>query len=155
MIIGCDPGQTGALCSMVDGKVISLKDMPTCAKLHGKGQEVNAAELASILMEMKAGYPRAEVILEQVGAMPGNGGTSMFGFGDSFGVIRGVCGALQLPIRRVRPQHWKRLAGIINRDKDAARTLAIQLHPEIADMLSRKKDTGRADACLIAEFGGR
>jgi len=155
MFIGIDCGLTGALCSMVNGKVIELADMPTSAKLHGKGQEVNAAELTSILMDMKAGYPQAEVVLEQVGAMPGNGRTSMFGFGDSFGVIRGVCGALQLPIRRVRPQHWKRQAGIINKDKDAARTLAIQTHPEVADMLTRRKDTGRADAILIAEFGGR
>jgi len=153
MIIGIDPGQTGSLCSMVDGKVISLKDMPTCAKLHGKGQEVNAAELASIIMEMKAGYPRAEVVIEQVGAMPGNGGTSMFGFGDSFGVIRGVCGALQLPVHRVRPNFWKKKAGLIGKEKDAARTLAIQLHPEVADLLTRRKDTGRADSILIARFG--
>jgi len=115
-------------------------------------------------MEMKAGYPRAEVVLEQVGNMPNKsgpdgpmrmGGTSMFGFGDSFGVIRGVCGALQLPVVRVRPVDWKRKAGLLKKDKDAARTLAIQTHPEVADMLSRKKDCGRADAILIAEFGGR
>lgn len=166
MIIGIDPGQTGAICSMVDGRAIALRDMPTCAKLHGKGQEVNAAELASILMEMKAGYPRAEVVLEQVGNMARRrknafgvvinaqqGSSSMFSFGDSFGVIRGVCGALQLPIHRVRPEWWKKKAGLIGKEKDAARTLAIQLHPEIADMLTRKKDTGRADAILIARFG--
>jgi len=153
MIIGIDPGQTGAICKMVDNFVVDLKDMPTCAKLHGKGQEINAAELASIIMEMKSGYQRSEVIIEQVGAMPGNGGTGMFGFGDSFGVIRGVCGALQLPIHRVRPNWWKKKAGLIGKEKDAARTMAIQLHPEVADMLTRKKDTGRADAILIARFG--
>ena len=151
--IGIDPGQTGAIACLEDGKVVAIVDMPTSGKAHGKGQEVDAYELSSILMGMKSGK-EATVIIEQVGAMPGNGGTSMFGFGDSFGVIRGVCGALQLPVRRVRPGHWKRKAGIINKDKDAARGLAIQSHPEVSDMLTRKKDCGRADAILIAEFGG-
>jgi crossover junction endodeoxyribonuclease RuvC len=151
--IGIDPGQTGAISAIFGGKVVAIVDMPTCGKAHGKGQEVDAYELSSILMGMKSGR-EATVIIEQVGAMPGNGSTGMFGFGDSFGVIRGVCGALQLPVRRVRPQHWKRKAGIINKDKDAARGLAIQLHPEVSDQLARKKDCGRADSILIAEFGG-
>lgn len=151
--IGIDPGQTGAISALRDGKIIALRDMPTVGKSHGKGQEVDAYELASILMEMKDGQ-EATVIIEQVGAMPGNGGTSMFGFGDSFGVIRGVCGALQLPVHRVRPNHWKRKAGLIGKEKDAARGKAIQMHPEVSDMLTRKKDCGRADAILIAEFGG-
>lgn len=153
IIIGIDPGQTGSIAAMVAGKVVWVVDMPTSGKSHGKGQEVDAYELSSILMGMKSGLV-ATVYLEQVSAMPGNGGTSMFGFGDSFGVVRGVCGALQLPVRRVRPQHWKKRAGILGKDKDAARGLAIQLHPEVSAMLNRKKDCGRADAILIAEFGG-
>jgi len=64
-----------------------------------------------------------------------------------------VLAALQIPVRYKTPQSWKKKAGIIGRDKDAARTLAIHTHPEISDMLSRKKDCGRADAILIAEFG--
>ena len=150
--IGIDPGQTGAIAAMENGKVVSLYDMPTSVKTHGKGKEVNPYELASILMEIKEGK-EAKVLLEQVGAMPGNGGTSMFGFGDSFGVIRGVCGALQLPVTRIRPNTWKKKAGLIGKDKDASRTLAINLHPEVSDQLTRKKDNGRSDAICIAEFG--
>jgi crossover junction endodeoxyribonuclease RuvC len=77
----------------------------------------------------------------------------MFRFGESVGVVLSVCGALQLPVSWVRPGHWKRKAGLIGKDKGAARTLAIQLHPEVADLLTRKKDIGRADAVCIARFG--
>ena len=152
IIIGIDPGQTGAIASLENGKIVDLRDMPTMGRAHGKGHEVDPYELTSILLAMKFGKD-ATVLVEQVSAMPGNGGTSMFHFGESVGVILGVCGALQLPVRRIRPQHWKKKAGIIGKDKDAARGLAIRLHPEVSDMLTRKKDCGRADAVCIAEFG--
>ena len=77
----------------------------------------------------------------------------MFRFGESVGVVLGVCGALQLPMHYVTPQRWKKCAGLIGKEKDAARTLMIQQHPEISDMLTRKKDIGRADACCVAKFG--
>jgi len=152
MIIAIDPGVTGAIAGLVLGKVLHITDMPTMGRTHGKGQEVDPYELASVLVGIKDGRD-VTVLIEQVSAMPGNGGTSMFHFGESVGVILGVCGALQLPVKRVRPQYWKKKAGIIGKDKDAARGLAIQLHPEVSDMLTRKKDVGRADAILIAEFG--
>lgn len=152
IIIGIDPGQTGAIAAFESGKIVDLRDMPTMGRTHGKGQEVDPYELASIILDIK-NAKEATVLLEQVSAMPGNGGTSMFHFGESVGVILGVCGALQLPVRRVRPQHWKKAAGLIGKDKDAARGLAIQRHPEVSDMLTRKKDCGRADAVCIAEFG--
>ena len=85
--------------------------------------------------------------------MPGQGVASTFRFGESVGVVLGVLGALQIPVRMVTPGRWKKAAGILGRDKDAARTLAIQHHPEIADRLTRKKDIGRADAVCIARFG--
>ena len=151
--IGVDPGQTGAIAALQDGRLMSLHDMPVMARLHGKGQEVNSSELSSILMECRDGKP-CVVLLEQVAAMPGQGSTSMFHFGESVGVIKGVCGALSISVRMVRPQHWKKKAGLIGKDKDASRTLAIQRHPDFSDMLTRKKDGGRADAICIAEFGG-
>jgi crossover junction endodeoxyribonuclease RuvC len=153
MIIAIDPGKTGAIAAMENGKITWLEDMPTMGRTHGKGQEVNPGELASIIMKMKSGKD-ASVYIEQVSAMPGNGGTSMFHFGESVGVVLGVCGTLQLPLRRVRPQYWKKRAGLIGKEKDASRALAIQLHPEVSDQLARKKDCGRADAICIAEFGG-
>ena len=152
IILAIDPGQTGAIAALEDGKITWLEDMPTMGRTHGKGHEVDPYELASIIMKMKSGKD-ATVLIEQVSAMPGNGGTSMFHFGESVGVILGVCGALQLPVRRVRPQLWKKKAGIIGKEKDAARGLAIQLHPEVSDQLTRKRDCGRADSILIAEFG--
>ena len=85
--------------------------------------------------------------------MPGQGVSSTFHFGESVGVVLGVLGALQMPIRMVTPAKWKKAAGLLGRDKDAARTMAIQHHPEIADQLTRKKDIGRADAVCIARFG--
>ena len=91
--------------------------------------------------------------MEQVGAMPGQGATSMFNFGEGFGIVKEVLGALQIPVRMVTPQRWKRFAGLTGKDKDAARSLAIQLHPEAAEYLRRKKDVGRADAIMIARFG--
>ena len=85
--------------------------------------------------------------------MPGQGVSSMFRFGESVGVVLGVLGALQMPVRWVTPQRWKKAAGIVGKDKDAARSLAIQLHPEIAGMLTRKKDHNRGESILIARFG--
>lgn len=152
--IGVDIGQTGAIAvyDNIFRLIIAVHDMPVMARLHGKGQQVDAAALASILMDAKAGK-KAEVIIEAVSAMPGQGVSSTFRFGESFGVVIGVCGALQLPVRLVTPGQWKKRAGLTGKVKDAARAMAIQRHPEVSDRLARKKDCGRADAILIAEFG--
>lgn len=162
MIIAIDPGITGAIAALEKGKITWLEDMPTMGRAHGQGHEVDPYELSSILLKMKSGKQVEAVLLEQVGNRPRrgpggaevqNGGTSMFNFGDAFGVVRGVVGSLQLPLRRIMPQHWKKAAGLTGKDKDTARALAIQRHPEVSDQLTRKKDCGRADAICIAEFG--
>jgi crossover junction endodeoxyribonuclease RuvC len=152
VILGCDPGQTGAIAAY-DGTIITgLIDMPTMARLHGKGQQVDPYTLATEILDLCGGR-NATVVIEAVSAMPGQGVSSMFRFGESVGVVLGVLGALQIPIRWVTPGRWKKAAGIAGKDKDAARSLAIQLHPEVADMLTRKRDVGRADSILIARFG--
>lgn len=152
IILGFDPGQTGAIAAY-DGTIITgLIDMPTMTRLHGKGSQVDPYTLATALIDVCAGC-NATTIIEAVSAMPGQGVSSTFHFGESVGVVLGVLGALQVPVRMVTPARWKRTAGILGRDKDAARTLAIQLHPEVADQLARKKDIGRADAVCIARFG--
>ena len=145
--IGIDPGLTGAIAIYSDGE-IELHDMPVSAKTAGKGQQLNLAALHDLLRGIDG-----EVWMEQVGPMPGQGVTSMFGFGRSVGQIEGVIAALGLPVQYVTPQKWKRPLGLIGRDKDAARTLAIQRFPAVASMLARKKDCGRADALLIAYHG--
>ena len=150
--IGFDPGQTGAIAAYDGERIVGLVDMPTMTRLHGKGSQVDTYQLATALIDLCAGR-EATAVLEAVSAMPGQGVTSTFHFGESVGVVLGVLGALQMPIRMVTPAKWKKAAGLLGRDKDAARTLAIQQHPEIADQLTRKKDVGRADAVCIARFG--
>ena len=151
MIIGIDPGQTGALAFYDSGKIVAVVDMPVMARTHGKGQQVDPYALATLIMANRGHL--GEAVMEQVSAMPGQGVSSTFNFGESAGIVKGVLGALQIPLRMVTPQKWKKNAGIAGKDKDAARTLAIQQHPEVADQLTRKKDVGRADAILIAYFG--
>ena len=152
IILGFDPGQTGAVAAFDGERIEAVIDMPTMTRLHGKGNQVDPYTLATALIDLCAGR-EATAVLEAVSAMPGQGATSTFHFGESVGVVLGVLGALQIPVRMVTPAKWKKAAGLLGRDKDAARTLAIQLHPEVADQLARKKDTGRADAVGIARFG--
>ena len=152
IILGFDPGQTGAVAAFDGERIEAVIDMPTMTRLHGKGNQVNPYALTTALIDLCAGR-EATAVLEAVSAMPGQGVTSTFHFGESVGVVLGVLGALQIPVRMVTPAKWKKAAGLLGRDKDAARTLAIQLHPEVADQLARKKDTGRADAVGIARFG--
>lgn len=153
IVIGIDPGQTGAIAALKNNTVMSVHDMPVSGRLHGKGQQVDASELSSILLGVMAKDRDRVVHLESVSARPGQGVSSMFRFGESVGVVLGVCGALQIPIKWQGPQKWKKAAGLTGKEKDAARTLAIQRHPEVSDMLTRKRDVGRADAICIAEFG--
>ena len=151
--IGVDCGQTGAIAAY-DGTIITgLIDMPTMTRLHGSGRQVDPYTLATEILDLCAGR-NATVVIEAVSAMPGQGVSSMFRFGESVGVVVGVLGALQVPMRWVTPSVWKRRAGLLGKDKDAARSLAIQMHPEVADRLTRKRDCGRADAVCIARFGG-
>ena len=93
-----------------------------------------------------------KVIIEQVSAMPGQGVTSMFNFGQSFGILKGICSAMQLPMYFVRPAKWKKYFNLINSEKDASRTKAIEVFPYFSSELSRKKDSNKADAILIASF---
>ena len=92
------------------------------------------------------------VIIEQVSAMPGQGVTSMFNFGQSFGILKGISSAMQLPVYFVRPTKWKKYFNLINSEKDASRTRAIEIFPYFSSQLSKKKDCNKADAILIASF---
>lgn len=153
MIVGIDPGLDGAIAFLKDSHdFVLVEDMPTYAGT-GTRREVNEAELARIIKRAYASGQHDTVYLERVSAMPGQGVSSMFSFGCSYGIVRGVLSALGFPYELVTPQAWKKRAGIIGRNKDAARTMAQQLYPQAA--LGRKKDIGRADAILIARFGGK
>lgn len=147
MIIGIDPGNTGAIAIMdADGRLHEVHDMPLMA--NGKKQQLNASEIRKIIdIYDPIG---TEVVIEKVSAMPGQGTASMFNFGMGFGVLQGVSMGLGFATHLVTPQAWKKHFTLIGKDKDNARTLAQQLYPDAS--LGRKKDIGRADAILIARF---
>jgi len=154
LIIAIDPGISGSLCFFEDGKIIDLIEMPNMAEGKKNKKQVNGAQIYNeILLKIK-NYEKKDikVVIEQVSAMPGQGVTSMFNFGQSFGVLKGICSAMQLPMYFVRPAKWKRYFNLINSEKDASRTKAIQIFPYISEKLSRKKDSNKADAILIASF---
>ena len=153
-IIGIDPGITGAICFFEDRKIVDLIEMPNMAAGKKNKRQVNGAQVYNEIFERIKNYNKKDikVVIEQVSAMPGQGVTSMFNFGQSFGVLKGICSAMQLSMYFVRPAKWKKYFNLINSEKDASRTKAIQIFPYISAQLSRKKDANKADAILIASF---
>lgn len=145
--VGIDPGISGAI-AIIYGKDEGrkLEDMPVMAGT-GKRQTVNGSALARL---MPLGND-VTCYLEQVAAMPGQGVSSMFSFGTSYGIVLGVMAAFGIPVVLVTPQAWKKHFNLIGKDKDMARALAQRLYPSAS--LGRKKDIGRADALLIARYG--
>ena len=154
LIIGIDPGISGSLCFFNDGKIIDLVEMPSMAEGKKNKRQVNGAQIYNeIYLRIKDIEKKdIKVVIEQVSAMPGQGVTSMFNFGQSFGVLKGICSAMQLPMYFVRPAKWKKYFGLIKTEKDASRTKVIEIFPYISSELSRKKDSNKADAVLIASF---
>ena len=152
IIIGIDPGVSGAISILEDKKVLKVFDMPTMIDGKKNKRQVNGSQVTNIIKENVDTNKETTVVVEHVNAMPGQGVTSMFNFGQSFGVIKGVCAALSLPIYFVRPTKWKKHFNLIKTNKEAGRTKAIELYPEISGKLSRKKDSNKADAILIARY---
>ena len=152
IIFGIDPGVSGAISILENKKVIDIFDMPTMIDGKKNKRQVNGSQVTNIIKDKLNLNKETIVVVEHVNAMPGQGVTSMFNFGQSFGVIKGVCSALSLPIYFVRPTKWKKHFNLINSNKDASRTKAIEIYPEISSQLSRKKDSNRADAILIARY---
>ena len=154
LIIGIDPGISGAICFFENGKIIEIIDMPSMTDGKKNKKQVNGAQIFNEISERIINIPKNEinVVLEQVSAMPGQGVTSMFNFGQSYGVIKGICAAMRLPLHFVRPTKWKKYFNLLNSEKQASRTKAIEIFPEISDKLSKKKDINKADAILIASF---
>ena len=151
-IIGIDPGLTGAIAILEDNKVLRIYDMPVMAEGKKNKKQLNSAQLVNILKESTINNDEIVVIVEQVNAMPGQGVTSMFNFGQTFGAIKGVCAALNLPIFFVRPSKWKKHFELINSSKDASRTKVIEMYPSLSSQLDKKKDVNKSDAILIARF---
>jgi len=154
LIIGIDPGITGAICFFEDGKITNVIEMPNMAEGKKNKKQVNGAQIYhEISLHIKyLEKKEIKVVIEQVSAMPGQGVTSMFNFGQSFGILKGICSAMQLPMYFVRPAKWKKYFNLINSEKDASRTKAIEVFPYFSSQLLRKKDSNKADAILIASF---
>ena len=151
-IIGIDPGLSGGIAILEDNKVKEMVDMPVMADGKKNKRQLNSAFLARLIKDNIKDIEDTVMVVEQVNAMPGQGVTSMFNFGQTFGAIKGICAALELPIFFVRPAKWKKHFELINSSKDASRTKAIEMYPSIAEKLSKKKDVNKSDAILIARY---
>ena len=154
LIIGIDPGISGSICFFEDGKVTDIVEMPNMAEGKKNKRQVNGAQIYNEISSRIKNFNKEDikVVIEQVSAMPGQGVTSMFNFGQSFGVLKGICSAMQLSTYFIRPVKWKKYFNLINSEKDASRTKAIQIFPYISSKLSKKKDVNKADAILLASF---
>ena len=151
-ILGIDPGLSGAIAVLEDTKVLGLFDMTVMAEGKKNKRQLNSAQLVNIIKENIQSNEEVAVVVEQVNAMPGQGVTSMFNFGQTFGAIKGVCAALKLPIFFVRPSKWKKYFELINSSKDSSRTKVIEMYPSLSNQLTKKKDVNKSDAILIARF---
>ena len=143
-ILGIDPGINGAFARIYKDDV-SVHDLPTAGE--GKHRIIATAVLAHQLKEIAPTF----AVMERVHAMPRQGVSSSFRFGQAFGAIEGVLGALGVSLSYVTPAQWKRALGL-SADKDEARLRAIQLYPAAAENLQRRKDVDRAEALLIATW---
>ena len=154
LIIGIDPGISGAICFLKNGKIVDAIAMPSMAEGKKNKKQVNGSQIFNeISARIKdSNKEDIKVVIEQVSAMPGQGVTSMFNFGQSFGILKGICSAMQLSMYFIRPAKWKKYFNLINSEKDASRTRAIEIFPYFSAQLSRKKDSNKADAILISSF---
>ena len=154
LIIGIDPGISGAICFFESGEIKDVIDMPSMAEGKKNKRQINGPQIYNEISARIIDFPKKDVfvVIEQVSAMPGQGVTSMFNFGQSFGVIKGICSAMQLSMHFVRPVKWKKYFSLIKSEKDASRTKVIEIFPYISSKLSKKKDSNKADAILIASF---
>ena len=154
LIIGIDPGISGSICFLEDGIIKDVLEMPTMTEGKKNKKQVNGSQIFNEISFRIKTYEKKniKVVIEHVSAMPGQGVTSMFNFGQSFGILKGICSAMQLPIYFVRPAKWKKYFNLINSEKDASRTRAIEIFPYFSSNLSKKKDSNKADAILIANY---
>ena len=152
IVVGIDPGLSGAIAILENNKVLNIFDMPVMAEGKKNKRQLNSAQLVKIIKDSTKPDAEKAVVVEQVNAMPGQGVTSMFNFGQTFGAIKGVCAALELPIFFVRPSKWKKHFELINSSKDSSRTKVIEMYPSLSSQLAKKKDVNKSDAILIARF---
>ena len=154
LIIGIDPGISGSICFLDNGKILDVIEMPIMTDGKKNKKQVNGSQVYNEISNRIKNIDKKDikVIIEQVSAMPGQGVTSMFNFGQSFGILKGICSAMQLSMYFIRPAKWKKYFNLINSHKDASRSKAIEIFPYFSSNLSKKKDINKADAILIASY---
>lgn len=145
MVIGFDPGLCGGIAVLdAAGGLVLCGDLPVIGE--GAQRRLDAANLAAMIRPHAAD---AVAVIEQVHAMPGQGVSSMFRFGQAVGTLAGVVGALQVRTVWVPPQRWKKPMGL-DANAEKSRAMAIETWPDSAGRFARKKDHNRAEAALIA-----
>ena len=154
LIIGIDPGISGSICFLQDGKILEVIEMPTMTEGKKNKKQVNGSQIYNEICRIINNIEKQDIriVIEQVSAMPGQGVTSMFNFGQSFGILKGISSAMQLPVYFVRPAKWKKYFNLINSEKDASRTRAIEIFPYFSSQLSKKKESNKSYAIFIYHF---
>jgi len=153
-IVGIDPGLTGALAFYVNGEVKAF-DMPTVEIQRGKKnkRDLDVQALVALIQQYRAYNPKIRAVIEKAQAMPKQGTSSMFAYGQAYGTVLGILAAMQIPVTKIHPTVWKRKMGV-NAGKDGCRQRASEIFPQFADNWPLKKHHGRAEAALIAAYGG-
>jgi crossover junction endodeoxyribonuclease RuvC len=149
-VLGLDPGLTGAYALLGDPPLVG--DLPVHQTQHGRSAKVRSELDLHSLHTLLADHVIAHCFIERVAARPGQGVTSVFRFGEAAGAVYGLLVGIGLPVTFATPQQWQKHHGI-GASPDAARQRAVQLYPDLAPMLARKRDQHRADALLIAVYG--
>lgn len=161
IIAGVDPGFSGAIAIISNkGNIPIAFNVPLIKGVKGKKDEINEVELRKILSSTYDGESINHVFIESVHSMPKQGVSSMFRFGMSWGLVRGICGGLQIPYTLIPSQVWKKAimgdvvkSGDKVKDKYLSVVKVEELFPDVS--LPLKKDHGKADAILLAEYGRR
>lgn len=151
LLMACDPGAKGALAFFhPEHGTLELIDTPTVEVKRGQRTktEISPQMLAALIRARKPDI----AIIEVVGAMPGQGVSSMFQFGRGVGMLEGCLAALEIPVTYISPQGWQKAVNARS-GKDGNRQRAAEIFPAYAHMFARKKDDGRADAALMAWWG--
>jgi hypothetical protein len=152
-IMGIDPGVSGAVAIFDGTDLLDAFDMPVVETQSGKRKKRRISpEMLVAEIEEHIGY-LSRVYIEDVHAMPGQGVTSMFAFGEAAGLIRGVCAGLKVPVYLISPVTWKRGLKLQGAGKDASRAMAARMWPQKAGLFKRQRDDGRAEAALLAHYG--
>lgn len=147
-VLAIDPGLNGAGAVLDErGELIACFDLPTIGE--GTQRRIDATNLAG---HIRAHTQYGFAIVEQVASRPGQGVSSMFRFGQSYGTVLGVIGALELSVRHITPAKWKRAVGL-GSDAEASRARAIETWPGHAELFARKRDHNRAEAALLGLYG--